>query len=401
MIKKWIGSWQYLCLFSVVFLLLLSSSIKPTESFFEGADRSFSPLISFFSSLSPIFVMSSMLLAVCGVFLNHIHKLEHPVFGLGLIFFLLLKIVAVISYAFFEMEFFPITFSFFIVWVISAYILSVQAKNGGAFEVVAIAISIFACFFSIINLYEYIGNPYSVVWAGRFYGVTNHPNFIGGYSAMMAPFLLWAFAISPRNVKPFCILFFVCIVMVTFFSGSRASVASLLIGLLAYSYYQFGSFKTIGYGMFALFVFVPLVLFLMTFGESLGLSPQRLLLTENTREYVNFELWNAFSNSPVFGNPLKVGSTSNSYLLVLAKFGLVGGLIMILLLLTVFKYLVDVNEKSVSGLGAAYIGALAVILPYSLFEGVLVENFSLGQIMFVFTLVYLGCQTKDNQDVMS
>jgi len=52
-------------------------------------------------------------------------------------------------------------------------------------------------------------------------------------------------------------------------------------------------------------------------------------------------------------------------------------------------------------LGAAYIGALAVILPYSLFEGVLVENFSLGQIMFVFTLVYLGCQTKDNQDVMS
>jgi hypothetical protein len=377
-----------------VFLVLLSSSIKQTESFYEGSDRYFSFFTHNLAKGSSVFAVLSILLAGSFYFFNHLKKMEQPVLGLEVRIFLGIKLLACFSYLIWGMLDSSLVLSFLITFIFSSYLVSMQSKYTGVFEHVAYAIALYSCVFLIINLYEYATNSSSVIWAGRLYGVTNHPNFIGGYSAIMIPFLLWSMQTAGKSVKIgllFCALLLFAMVLL---SGSRASLASLFIGSFIFSVTSFGMRKSIFYVFLLLFMSVPLLMLLVGFSGSSGFSLDRLLLTENTRAYVNFELWSVFLEYPITGNPTIIGSTSNSYLLVLARFGMIGGILLVSLILVTSRSILRVIREKKSSVSSAYIGSMAVILPYSLFEGVLVENFSLGQMVFVICIVFFGCSFR-------
>ncbi|MBR9911303.1 MAG: O-antigen ligase family protein [Gammaproteobacteria bacterium] len=385
---------RYLPVYVCTFLLLLSSSVKPTLSFFEGADRNFSPVVGYLAKSSWLFALVGVALAGGLYFFNSVMKLKQPVLGTEVNIFLLLKGLACISYLAFGLFDFDLALSFAIILLYSSYLISVRVKHVNLFDHLTYSIAVFACVFSLLNVYEYIVNPSSVVWSGRLYGVTNHPNFIGGYAAMMVPFVLWSIKVSTKSVRVLLSAAAFVLISIVLLSGSRSSLVSLLIGCFTFFLIGHGPNKTFIYSLFFIIVGIPLTYLIYVFSAGSDLSLDRLLLMENTREYVNFELWSVFMNNPIFGNPGIAGSTSNSYLLILARFGLLGALILMMLIGSILFSLLKLVRASNLEVGSAYIGALAVILPYSIFEGVLVENYSLGQAVFLICLIYIGNTAK-------
>ena len=106
---------------------------------------------------------------------------------------------------------------------------------------------------------------------------------------------------------------------------------------------------------------------------------------------MNWELWNVFLENPLIGNPMVAESTSNSYLLVLARMGMLGGILLALLILSVIKvlYLTWINKND-DVKYATFLSVMCSIAVYSLFEGVLIENYSLGQCVFFLCLTYFS-----------
>lgn len=379
----------------ILLLLLLASSVKPVAEFTEGVPRSYSFLVSTLATFSPLFSLLAIFLSGAFLYKYTLKNFQLPVLGIPTKLFVLLKLWAIMIFAVYGE--FPIALflSFFLTLIISLYLFSFALQDINAFYYIARILALYSAFFIFLNAFEFYLNADSVLWAGRLFGITNHPNFLGGYCAILAPFALLQ-VIKNKGLQQ---IFYSFVVLALFImvlsSGSRSSLASFVLGVLVFSMFNFNPFKALFViGISSIFLFLAFQLS-FDFSQSSGLRYERLLSSENTRSYVNSELWQVYLNSPIFGNPPDAESTANSYLLVLARMGTIGGTLLVLLMLKILQvvYLNWIYCRS-DIVYVAYLSSFAAISLYSLFEGVLVENFSLGQCVFFLCLTYFGLNRR-------
>lgn len=228
----------------LIFLLMLSSSVKPTESFFEGAYREYSPLIYKIASLSTTFGIISLIGASVYLYNSFIKNLLLPRLGHPLILFLFLKSWALFVYVVYGPIPVRIFLSLILTLIISLYVLGFRLNHNDTFEHLSLALALYAIFFVSLNLYEFLINKDSVMWAGRLYGITNHPNFIGGYSAILAPFILMQIIRNAGVIKSIFTVVFCCLFVIVLSSGSRSSLASFLVGFIIWSIFYWGPLRS-------------------------------------------------------------------------------------------------------------------------------------------------------------
>ncbi len=387
---------KHLILVFSLFFLLLAGSIKPTVSFFEGADRIFTPVVGLLANLSSFFALLSLTVMAVWLSVVFFRYQKSPKIEGVTRYYLYLKIWGCIILLLFGSFEFSYVLSACVLIIVTLFIRGWDLEYGGAFSLVALSIAGYGVFFSLINFYEFVINPQSSIWAGRLYGVTNHPNFVAGYSAIMLPFLIWLVQVHKGWMRYLVVIASLILVLLIFMSGSRSSLVSMILGVGCYFSLVFGFSRMLLVGVPVLTVLTGGMLFVLLGGEVESIGFGRLLSTENTREYVNYQLWSVFLDYPIWGNPTAVEVTSNSYLLVLARFGIVGGGLLLCIVLGVVVAVFKSFISSKSVVSVPYLSSLAVILPYSLFEGVLVENFSLGQCVFVMCLAYLSISNEND-----
>ncbi len=377
--------------YKIFFLLgiLSASSIKQVGSFYLDNERSYSFLTSIFSQNSTLILMVSLVGLFFTLLLEFKRRKSIPTFTPILKLYLFLKIWLITVMIFYNALDLDSVLSVLLIIMISISILWLDPNKQEAFYTLGKVVGIYACFFVFINFYEIFVNSGSVFWNGRLFGTTNHPNFLGGYAAAMIPFILMLI-VSTYGYKKFA-LGFVLVLMIglVLLSGSRASVLSLSIGLVFWIYMYWG-WKKIWYLLFiviTLFILVSSFDVVNTFSNS-DYDFSRLSSTMNNRQDVVASLFDVFYNHYLVGNPTLAGQTSNSYLAFLARGGLVAGIILLLLLVTLIYSLTKQPKKRL--LSATYTSAVMIIIVDSIFEGVLVESFSLGQLIFVFSIMYVG-----------
>ncbi|MEP4891566.1 MAG: hypothetical protein ABJV04_16190, partial [Aliiglaciecola sp.] len=364
----------------IIFSLLLSSSVKPATELSEGIVRKYSFFINLVSSNSIWLAVLSIGGASFFLYKYSLKFLKFPALSTPITLFLLLKIWAIFNYAIFGEVNFTLIISFLITLTISSYILAFDKKTGKAFQEASKAIAIYGIIFVLLNVFEFYVNAESVIWAGRLFGITNHPNFIGGYCAILSPFVLQQ-TIERKGLYKFVYaLTFLSLFLMISSSGSRSSLASFCLGMLIFFIFHWGFLKAILTlsisGLLLYFSFE----FILGFSQESGLRYERLLSSENTRSYVIWELWNVYLQNFFLGNPIEAKSTANSYLLVLARLGSIGGIILIFIISSTLKNILSILLKNVTqNNDIAYLSSFSIILLYSFFEGVLVENYSLGQ----------------------
>jgi hypothetical protein len=377
-----------------IFLLLLASSVKPTESFFEGGLREYTFIPSLLSSNSELWVLIFLSLSSIYIFTYSLDKGGISKINIPIKLYLFLKIWAVFVYAFYDQSIVLLVFSVILMFIIYQYLslLTFEWSSETTFQSLSKIIAIFSVFFVLLNLYEFLYNQESVVWKGRLYGVTNHPNFIGGYSAILVPFVLSQLKFKKSFTDLFYFLGFIGLLMLVVSSGSRSSLLSLVVALFIWLYFFLGAYKASILLLLMSTVCIPIFVITDVFSfNSNDVNYQRLLSTENTRAEVNSVLWQVYTENSIIGNPTQSEFTSNSYLSAIARLGTIGGILLSSMIIFAFMNLkIKLNRIIKDKQYAAYISSFCAIIPYSAFEGVLMENYSLGQFIFIICLIRIG-----------
>lgn len=379
---------RLILLYFSFFILMISSSIKQTESFFQGSARQYSYLVNLIASNSKNLLILALLVLLF-FSAKKLYETESIVKINSLVItFVLLKIWLLfvwIMYDVFKVE--DLVLSIAIVLVTSSSLFLLDERKKIVFFKLAILIGIFIIFFNIVNYNEILVNPENVFWKGRLYGTTNHPNFLGGYLSVGLPFLLYLFTATKTKTKLLVIFFIITTIVLILLSGSRTAMAGMFISFLCWFYFLNG-FKSVlkAFLPFTVLAFLFINLDILSYFTDFNVS--RLTMTQNTRAAVFDQLITIFYNNYLIGNPLLVTQTSSSYLSVMARGGLIGLAILLALLAQILYKLSKIKKNDF--LTSAYAASLIVFLFYAFFEGVLVENFSLGQLFFVFFLLYIG-----------
>lgn len=368
--------------FVSMLFVFFASTIKPTESFFDGDDRFYYGIIGVIASFSANLFVCSISIMFFFIVYTLFRKFKAINVGFSIVCFVVLKVWIVLIYIFYGILEASHVLSLFTVIIVSIFCVQWHAQGKDLISDVLNSMAVFSLLFVIANFYQYLTNLESSVWGMRMYGVTNHPNFLGGYSMILLPFL-FAWCLNSGKFK-FMLGFLgsVGLISLIFMSGSRSSLGALLIVLLSFGVVSGKTRYTI-----AIIIFLGFLLFSLAIldvgGVSQTLGFERLLLTDNTREYVTFELMSTFSENILFGNPLSVGSTANSYLSAAARTGIIGLLLLICSVVVTLLLAVKNNGYEKPYAKAAVVSSLLGFILYSGFEGVLMENFSFGQIYYI------------------
>ena len=363
--------------------LYISSIVKPTESFFQGGERALSQVIGMISNSGDLLAISSVFLMIA-ILLYYFNFKALPKLPLSVSVYIAFKVLVVFMAIYQGIFSIEMLFSVFLTIFFPMFVLVLFYDNYEGFLESCILISVL---FVALNLYEYILNLESVVWAGRLYGITNHPNFMGGYSGLMLILLIAVLFVNKYNTPLTIVLIFLLLIFIML-SGSRASLFATFLGVVVFLYRRGVSAGiTIILGLLS---FSVALTFFMYSGDTFDLD--RLVMSENTRADVYSELWTVFSHNPIIGDAVNVESTSNSYLSAFARFGMIGGLLVVL---SIVLGVIQSLGKSMASILSSSL--LAFILFYSAFEGVLVESFSFGQLVFLIALVlpFIGSMQQE------
>lgn len=259
--------------------------------------------------------------------------------------------------------------------VLFAWLIPVATRGGSLSARGAIHVIFWGCaVWAIISMGEWLRNPASVQWMGRFLGISGHPNHAGTIAAIGT--LAGTAKMSERQRRTewgITITITVALAALVIFSGSRAALVLLLLGAV----WQYLPKKL------ALIV-IPLVLAIASavvlqtiFAEEAGAYGEiRVLSTLNTRGEAWVVLWEAFSEEPVFGKGVAEFS-ENSFLVILARSGLVGGAIFLLFWIIVIQKLVGIRQGQNNADEVAKKGAASIVIGCfccGLFEGLLKDE---------------------------
>jgi O-antigen ligase len=373
------------------FLILISSTIKKVESFLELEDRHLTTFVNIFAENSTLFTFISICISSLYIFIEFVIKRKFVRLPAITIIFILIKLFSLVTLSYYGEFDVVLAFSCIIYFFLSSHILGLNIQTNGFFSKISFVLVVFSFLFVGLNFYEIIYNNSNAIWAGRLFGITNHPNFVGGYAAILSVFVFMQAINSKIKMKGVYLLLLLSLVLIVLFSGSRSSAASLILGVSVCIFCKYKFKKYFLYLSLSVCFIVPLYLYVDNVGSGAGFNTERIFSTLNTRESIYTELWDVFLKYPFFGNPVASDATSNSYLKILSQTGLIGG-IAFLSILTLLSYHVKKNLKYISSdrVFVTYLAALITILFYALFEGVLAENYSFGLVMFYICLAYFG-----------
>lgn len=390
-----------LIIYSTFFLILISSSIKQPSNFTPMFDRFFTGASGTISSLStPLIFISFLLLSVL-IWKQAIN--ERSLFKIPslVVYFFIFKLLIFFSLFFNggEIDFKYLISALILLLISYSIVATIKELDENSFIYLSKTIFIFTMFFVFLNVYQIISDPQNTIWAGRLYGLTNHPNYLGGYLAMLTPFLLYIFFSTKQTTyRISALITTIFLIYLVLGSGSRSSVAVLILGIAIWFFIAFSAKKSLLSILLISFLsFLFFTYLINTNNEEINFA--RLTLMQNTREYVIHEMWSVFIENPIFGNPLAVQSTSSSYLGILANTGIIGGAVMLFMLIHLFINSYIKFQKNT--IYATQLASISVFLLDAMFEGLMTENFSLGQVLFVILLTYFGVQVKGRLDVKS
>lgn len=230
--------------------------------------------------------------------------------------------------------------------------------------------------FAISSVGCEILQPGSVSWHSRLYGLSGNPNSAGMYLALATPAFLgaitWPDSTRARRVATLLLWCFALAVIL--WTGSRASMATAAICVLAFYRLRIGRL---------LFVAVPMVILVYFAAGWLGISESaagRITNFSDTRTAGWKGMLDAWAESPIFGNAeLAMAVTENSYLTVAANTGVIGILALIAVLAIAAAFLVQAARTQspfphtqVAG-NIAFAGVAGLLIA-SIFEGLLLSN---------------------------
>ncbi|MEH6307509.1 hypothetical protein RYH73_17800 [Olivibacter sp. CPCC 100613] len=240
-----------------------------------------------------------------------------------------------------------------------------------------------AIVFVAINVFLALYPGANVVWKGRLFGVTAHPNFLGMCTAIawIVSFALFMEG-KTLKIKMFFLIAMLLSIYGSILTGSRTSLLSGTIGVTFISSYTMknSSFKPVfvlGTLIFGLFLYANLTLSSLDFAGR-----------GNTREGTWGSMLEQASELPLFGYG-KVGATTNAFLFSIVATGIFGTIFFFRSLLELirlfFAKLPQYNNMIVN----LFRGLAVFFLISSTFEGYLLDSVSMPVFTYWLLLTYV------------
>lgn len=237
--------------------------------------------------------------------------------------------------------------------------------------------------FVAINVFLYLYPGANVVWKGRLFGVTAHPNFLGMCTAIcwIVSFALFM-QVKQFKVKIFFLIAVLLSVYGSILTGSRTSLLSGGLGvalILSYSMKE-SSFKPV-------FVLSMLIFGLLLYAN-LTLESLDFAGRGNTREGTWASMLEQASELPLFGYG-KVGATTNAYLFSIVATGIFGSIFFfrsLIEMIRLFFAKLPLYNKTIVNL---FRGLAVFFLVSSTFEGYLLDSVSMPVFTYWLILTYI------------
>lgn len=368
---------------SFVFLL---ASFRTGTSGDDALDYFVPAYISLIQNLSLPLVGLLMLVSI---FINLSRTGKNETIGVpfGLVCYFIFQLIIVLTAFVYKSDFqdfavragfIVLTFLYFF-YVIRSLPLHVSLKEGGVLIYFLYGASVFVA----INVFLYLYPGANVVWKGRLFGVTAHPNFLGMCTAIcwIVSFAFWTQA-KGFKTKIFFLIGLLLGIYGSILTGSRTSILSGTLGMTVIMSYSMkdSAFKPV----FMLSVMLGgLVLY-----ANLTLASLDFAGRGNTREGTWASMLEQASELPLFGYG-KVGATTNAFLFAIVATGIFGSFFFFRSLIEIirlfFKGLPQYHKTIVN----LFRGLALFFLVSSTFEGYLLDNVSMPVFTYWLLLTYV------------
>ena len=366
-------------------LIFFLASFRTGTSGDDALDYFVPSYISLVQNLSLPLVGLLMLISIL-INISRADRNEDMGVPIGLVCYFIFQLIIVLTAFLYKSDvqdfvvrggFIVLTFLYFF-YVIRSLPLYESLRNG-----VLIYFFYGAYVFVAINVFLYLYPGANVVWKGRLFGVTAHPNFLG-----MCTGICWivsfALLMQARGVKrkTFFIIAVLLSVYASILTGSRTSILSGVLGvgvMLSYTMKN-SSFKPVfvlSMLIFGLFIYANVTL------QSLDFAGRG-----NTREGTWASMLERASELPLFGYG-KVGATTNAFLYSIVATGIFGSIFFFRSLIEIirlfFTNLPQYNKIIVN----LFRGLALFFLISSTFEGYLLDNVSMPVFTYWLILTYV------------
>lgn len=248
---------------------------------------------------------------------------------------------------------------------------------------------IFCGIFIAVNFVNYaLGFGYAPSQP-RFFGTAVHPNFLGVQLASANLLLLSGVRRSRLRSALVPAFFILAGIWLQLLTGSRTSLLMLMVGGLALTWLNLKKHKAL-----VLMFGVPFVLCAIVAAASIGSSAPAGVFTRGSEgPDTRSEAWGQMIAEivayPIFGQGYFVGASENSTLRAMAAFGIIFGLIFAALLLF-SAYRLHRYAKINTALAAPFFALMSALIVASLFEGSLMDTWSLPKFLLVLMFALCG-----------
>jgi len=222
-----------------------------------------------------------------------------------------------------------------------------------------------------VNIFLHVTRIGTVVWKGRLFGLTAHPNFLG-ICAAIETVLSFIFLRGEKNWKrkPIYIFAFTLGAYACLLTMSRTAMLGITAAMLAFF---FVAMKNSSFKPFFMLLIALGILLLVA-----NLTMQSLDYADrgNTREETWRELYEDVSELPIIGKG-RTGASTNAYMFAIVAGGLVGAFFFYRSLfgamVSAFRDLLNPDNFK----RLAYLSILTLVLVTSIFEGYLLDTVSI------------------------
>ncbi|MEM9913782.1 MAG: hypothetical protein AAF911_02350 [Planctomycetota bacterium] len=243
--------------------------------------------------------------------------------------------------------------------------------------------------FVLCSFFQYVLEPNSVKWRGRFYGIGSNPQQVGLVMASVVTIAIYF--VTRRDENKYIRLAMIGLIPFmlasTIWTGSRLSLLAVATGAVLMLYNKLGK---------AIFLLPLLILLLIAVESFIGIDlevKERITSTENTRTHVWANQIDEFKESPFFGQVVDRWKPGESSWLGMARVAGMLGLLpltiaVILMIKETFvvwrqRYLLGAEAPTVD----VVIALFGLLMLYSIGEAYMLMPLSLG---FMFLLINLA-----------
>jgi len=366
-------------------LIFLLASFRTGTSGDDAVDYFVPGYIAFVQKLSLLLVGGLMLISLL-INLGRMDKNQSIGTPTGLVCYFIFQLIIVLTDFLYKSDFqdFFVRIGFIILtFLYFFYVLRSLPLYGSIGKGVLVYFFYGALIFVAINVFLALYPGANVVWKGRLFGVTAHPNFLGMCTAI-AWIVSFALFMQAENfkIKIFFLLAMCLSIYGSILTGSRTSLLSGTLGIAFISSYTMknSSFKPV------------FVLFMLIFGlflyANLTLKSLDFAGRGNTREGTWASMLERASELPLFGYG-RVGATTNAFLFAIVATGLFGSFFffrsLIELVRLFFEGLPQYNKTIVN----LFRGLAVFFLISSTFEGYLLDSVSMPVFTYWLLLTYV------------